>query len=491
MQRSKHKQSKSRPWSEPKWHDQYQQWYSERADRHGTIEYCWIGPTLPNAPDQSVPRSDDIDNLAERVQNLNVDQGAYDSGQSFEYSGHHATTVDHASYTHDARQPQESSYVEPVETQQQVDKGKGKSREVEQLEEYVSPLPNVNEPPQSAAGPPMTPMTPLTSNEYDQGAHSQYATSNYMSIGNTAGSAAVNVAEPAANSYGPTESHSFNDDADYQAAVQEAMRRSRHDIYGTSTAGESSYSAPLAETAGSSSTWPSTVDPNAYELNPPVVDGEEVPTPRGGSPVLITSSATIPSYPYHIQGTPGDAEVLDNRYRVEHSGRFQPGEVFKILWSEPLGQVGGDDPISDVTKRRSPGGGKFYIGFRRFIIVTTDESHHSTCVPILTYDRRGCSKKGVRPSKHGIIYMAGTKPRLMKNEPELGFSPVALHVYADGEKLAKESRVNYSKLVTIEHNVKVFFIGSITGSDFENVRYAVNDCWDKKMHRSSRKSGRR
>lgn len=111
--------------------------------------------------------------------------------------------------------------------------------------------------------------------------------------------------------------------------------------------------------------------------------------------------------------------------------------------------------------------------------------------PILTYDRRGCSKKGVRPSKHGIIYMAGTKPRLIKNEPELGFSPVALHVYADGEKLAKESRVNYSKLVTIEHNVKVFFIGSITGSDFEHVRYAVNDCWDKKMHRSSRKSGRR
>lgn len=93
------------------------------------------------------------------------------------------------------------------------------------------------------------------------------ATSNYMNIGNTAGSAAVNTAEPVVNSYEPTESHSFNDDAEYQAAVQEAMRRSRNDIYGTSTAGESSYSAPLVETAGSSSSWPSTVDPNAYELS--------------------------------------------------------------------------------------------------------------------------------------------------------------------------------------------------------------------------------
>lgn len=92
----------------------------------------------------------------------------------------------------------------------------------------------------------------------------------------------------------------------------------------------------------------------------------------------------------------------------------------------------------------------------------------------------------MRPNKHGIIYTAGSKPRLLKNEPELGFRPVALHVYADGEKLAKESRVNYSKLVTIEHNVKVFFIGSITGEDFDNVSYAVDVCWNKKMRLSKR-----
>ncbi len=92
----------------------------------------------------------------------------------------------------------------------------------------------------------------------------------------------------------------------------------------------------------------------------------------------------------------------------------------------------------------------------------------------------------MKPNKHGIIYIAGHKPKPLKNEPELGFAPVGLHVYAEGEKLARESRVNYSKLVTIEHNFKVFFIGSITGEDFEHVRYAVNECWDKKMHRSRR-----
>ena len=54
---------------------------------------------------------------------------------------------------------------------------------------------------------------------------------------------------------------------------------------------------------------------------------------------------------------------------------------------------------------------------------------------------------------------------------------------ADGEKLASASRVNYSKLVTIEHNLKVFFIGSIYKHDFEMVSDAVDRCWqDKQRH---------
>ncbi|KAI1371527.1 hypothetical protein F4677DRAFT_450350 [Hypoxylon crocopeplum] len=444
----------------------------------GTIQYSWIGPTLPNAPDQSVPRSDHtIDNLAEGVENLTVEQGVYDSGQSFDYGAHHPAAVDHASYTLDARQPQDSSYLGHVQTQQPIDKGKGKSVEVEQLEEYNDPSLGGSTA-QAADG------LPLTGTGYDQEVHPQYARSNYVSVDTAAAGSSMNAAESHMNDYEPKENHSYND-----AEYNEAIRRSRNEYYGANKVGETSYSTSLANTATSSS-WPATVDPNAYELNPPLVNGEDVPTPRAGSPVPIATIPTAPSYSNYIQGTPGEEEVLDSRYRVEHSARFQPGEVFKILWSEPLGQVGGDDPISDVTRRRTAGGGKFYIGFRRFIIVTTDESHHSTCVPILTYDRRGCLKKGVRPNKHGIIYMAGHKPRLLKDEPTLGFDPVALHVYAEGEKLAKESRVNYSKLVTIEHNVKVFFIGSITGDDFDNVRYAVNECWNKKMHRSSRKSRR-
>lgn len=53
----------------------------------------------------------------------------------------------------------------------------------------------------------------------------------------------------------------------------------------------------------------------------------------------------------------------------------------------------------------------------------------------------------------------------------MGFSPVRVEMKMteEGEKVSRESRVNYSKLVTVEHNVKVFFIGHIYLSDWQIV----------------------
>jgi hypothetical protein len=119
--------------------------------------------------------------------------------------------------------------------------------------------------------------------------------------------------------------------------------------------------------------------------------------------------------------------------------------------------------------------------------VANDEGH-CTCVPILTYIRQGCKKKGVKPAKHGIIHELGTRPRPLDGEPKLGFKPIRLEIKATGERLARESRVNYSKLVTVEHNVKVFFIGNIQSDDFDNiVPYAVDRCWQEKIHKRVKK----
>lgn len=180
-------------------------------------------------------------------------------------------------------------------------------------------------------------------------------------------------------------------------------------------------------------------------------------------------------------------EALDPRYRVERSDRFQPGEIFKASWAEPKGSanevltgLSGKQEIEDVH------GVTFITGFRRFIVIANDQGH-STCVPILSYGNKACTKHGVKPEKHGIIYQRGHRPKLLDKEPKLGFPPVKVDMTMEGEKLSKESRVNYSKLVTVEHNVKVMFIGTIVATDWPIVPDAINRCWDQKDHHNRRR----
>lgn len=79
------------------------------------------------------------------------------------------------------------------------------------------------------------------------------------------------------------------------------------------------------------------------------------------------------------------------------------------------------------------------------------------------------------------MYEKNSKAKRMHKEPELGFSPIRIDLSAKNETISRESRVNYSKLVTVEHNVKVFFIGSIVTDDFDIVQAAVNTCWNDKI----------
>ncbi|OAA45181.1 hypothetical protein BBO_03759 [Beauveria brongniartii RCEF 3172] len=189
---------------------------------------------------------------------------------------------------------------------------------------------------------------------------------------------------------------------------------------------------------------------------------------------------------YISRTTEGDAGELDPRYRIEHSTRFQPGEIFKVHWSEPQGSIS-EAPKSSSKKEdlQNKFGTAFFVGFRRFIVVANDQGH-CTCVPILTYGGKACKKSGVKPEKHGIVYERGQKSKKLDGEPSLGFSPVRVEMTEEGERISRESRVNYSKLVTVEHNVKVFFIGHVYASDWQIVGDAVNHCWNKKIHQKQR-----
>ena len=54
----------------------------------------------------------------------------------------------------------------------------------------------------------------------------------------------------------------------------------------------------------------------------------------------------------------------------------------------------------------------------------------------------------------GIVYDYRQRSKLLDDEPELGFPLVRMNIEVEGETLTKQSRINYSKVVTEEHNVK-------------------------------------
>lgn len=81
--------------------------------------------------------------------------------------------------------------------------------------------------------------------------------------------------------------------------------------------------------------------------------------------------------------------------------------------------------------------------------------------------------------------MAGQKPRLLPGEPKLGMPTVRARFQVTGESLPAASRVNYFKLVTVEHNTRVLILGSVLDSDCHHLFDSVNLCWEQKsFHRT-------
>ncbi|KAI1822865.1 hypothetical protein F4861DRAFT_361302 [Xylaria intraflava] len=432
-------------------------YYAERYDGQGNVEGVWNSGAQTGNGNPYTPRGDaPIEQLTADIGSLSVNPGGHSQRQAAQFpnQGAFLAQTNDLGYTIDSHFRDNHDGSHP-RSQPQRDKGKAKAG-TDPHHIYYD-----RGPARLGFGAPAT----NPPRRYDYNTYPNQTMGPEPDLRAAGRSFPISSPQDNANTY---YAPSNTDDE-----LQQALRMSRNQFLGNSRDGE-----PSSVTQYDTGTiYPGTYEPNTGGPQ----DGEMVPHSHAIPTQLDYTNMRI--------GAQENTEYIDNRFVVENSSRFQPGEVFKILWSEPKGQVGSEFQVSDRRAINGPTG-SFYVGYRRFIIVTTDESHHSTCVPILTYDRRGCSKKGVRPDKHGIIYALGQRPKLLKDEPDLGFRPVPLKIYADGETLARESRVNYSKLVTIEHNVNVFFIGRIPETYFENVQTAVDQCWNEKRHKAHNKSRR-
>jgi hypothetical protein len=81
--------------------------------------------------------------------------------------------------------------------------------------------------------------------------------------------------------------------------------------------------------------------------------------------------------------------------------------------------------------------------------------------PISTYQNRGTTKRGLDPTSHAIIYMSNSNPQRLQDETGMTKEPLSVDP-AQGQKLDGLSRVNFEKIYTVEHNLKVMDVGRVS-----------------------------
>lgn len=93
-----------------------------------------------------------------------------------------------------------------------------------------------------------------------------------------------------------------------------------------------------------------------------------------------------------------------------------------------------------------------------------------------------------------MVYSGEVPPEPLKNEPQLGYDPVRVYMEPGQQDLMGESRVNYSMLCTVQHNVKALFIGFVSQDELENVVqpavYSILDGARGKTSKHSKERGK-
>lgn len=153
-------------------------------------------------------------------------------------------------------------------------------------------------------------------------------------------------------------------------------------------------------------------------------------------------------------------------------GDFSTGTVFKTLWTEPAGGQDGYETAVTDDESSTKFGEKIHTKIRRFVVAKEQADQGcSLCLPILTYQGRGTNKPGIYREGHAAIFHSDGKPKFAPGE-DLDIEPISVQMKSPQEKLDPMTRLNFNKVYTIEHNVKILIIGWIHPADMERFKAA-------------------
>lgn len=122
-------------------------------------------------------------------------------------------------------------------------------------------------------------------------------------------------------------------------------------------------------------------------------------------------------------------------------------------------------------------GEKIHVKVRWFVVVR-DAKESCTCLPIQTYGGKGVTKRGVNPKDHAALVPKGKEQQLISGE-KLTRDPLHLVIEDRHTKLSSASRINFSKVYTVEHNVKVYSVGRVAPEDIDRLKNYFRRTFDK------------
>lgn len=184
-------------------------------------------------------------------------------------------------------------------------------------------------------------------------------------------------------------------------------------------------------------------------------------------------------------------------YKVQKHGFFKFGRVFLILWVEPAGEnatlITKLETSGEVDPALSEGrhGQHVYSKVRRFVVIREGGSYCSA-LPIVSYGSQGVGKRGVVKSEHAIIYTGERVPLpTMEERPKRDEEPMrprAIRVVPDDpiNKLDPMSRIDFAKVHTIQHNIKVKPYGTVHQHSEEPLLSQFGNVWQPHLTASRR-----
>ncbi|KAK5719529.1 hypothetical protein LTR15_008053 [Elasticomyces elasticus] len=197
------------------------------------------------------------------------------------------------------------------------------------------------------------------------------------------------------------------------------------------------------------------------------------PTNNITDPALLSEGIVARMALYGIADEAGETEQLFSKFRLREQDFFSASRVFSMLWVD----AGMDESIvmrtiscnpsrPDQLYRNHDTRDKVYSYVQDFIVVRAGTAFCSV-VPIVNYGGRGVGLSGIIKSRHSLVYTGKNDPAPLPCElPQRGggaMMPVAIRVVLDhrDEQLVQVSRLDYSKVYTVYHTVKVAAFGVV------------------------------